>query len=208
MYQIKEPVLEGSQIREILGEEFSSQTNKVIDHIDAHCKIWIERCPFVVISSIDSMGNMDASPKGDPAGFIKVLDPKTLAIPDRIGNHRGDTLFNLLENPSIGMLFIVPMRKEVIRINGHAEIARDPELREMMEVNGHQPDLAIVVRVREAFFHCGKSMIRSGMWQPKKWQSIDGLPSYAQALKDHGNLPDLIEDLEEGMAHNETNRLY
>ncbi len=151
---------------------------------------------------------MDASPKGDPAGFVKVLDPKTLAIPDRIGNHGGDTFFNILENPSIGLVFVIPMRKEVIRVNGRATIARDRALRALMEVNGHQPDLAIVVRVQEAFFHCGKSMIRSGMWQPEKWQSVEGLPSYAQALKDHGALPDPIEELENDMAHNETDRLY
>ncbi|AZV79820.1 pyridoxamine 5'-phosphate oxidase family protein [Parasedimentitalea marina] len=208
MYCVKEPITEHEQIREILGEEFASQTAKVIDHIDDHCRLWIERSPFLIVASSDAKGNTDASPKGDPAGFVKVLDAKTLAIPDRIGNHRGDTFFNLLENPSIGLIFIVPGRKEVIRINGQATIARDIELREMMKVNGHQPDLAIIVRVQEAFFHCGKSMIRSGMWQPDKWPSVDGLPSYAQALKDHGALPDHIEDLENRMSHNETDRLY
>jgi len=151
---------------------------------------------------------MDVSPKGDPAGFVKVLDDKSLAIPDRIGNHRGDTLFNLLENPAVAIVFIIPKRKEVIRVNGRAEIARDKELLAQMEVNRHRPDVAIVVRVKEAFFHCGKSMIRSGMWQPENWGSIDGLPSYAEALKDHGSLPDPIDDLEKSMASNETDRLY
>ena len=151
---------------------------------------------------------MDISPKGDPGGFIKVLDSKTLAIPDRIGNHRGDTLFNLLENPAVAVVFMVPKRKEVVRVNGRAEIARDPELLKTMTVNGHQPDLAIIVRVKEAFFHCGKSMIRSGLWQPDMWGSVDGLASYGQAVKDHAELPEPIEAVEQMMADNETDRLY
>lgn len=208
MYQIKNPVTEPAQIREILGEEFISQTKKIINHIDEHCRLWIERSPFAVISSIDGAGNMDISPKGDPGGFIKVLDSKTLAIPDRIGNHRGDTLFNLLENPAVAVVFMVPKRKEVVRVNGRAEIARDPELLKTMTVNGHQPDLAIIVRVKEAFFHCGKSMIRSGLWQPDMWGSVDGLASYGQAVKDHAELPEPIEAVEQMMADNETDRLY
>ena len=151
---------------------------------------------------------MDVSPKGDPAGFVKVLDDKTLAIPDRIGNHRGDTFMNVLENPRIALMCVVPVRKEVVRVAGSAQVVMDDDLLAMMEVNGHKPDLALLVRVEEAFFHCGKSMIRSRMWQPDMWGSIEGLPSYAQALKDHGDLPDPIDDLEDRMAYNETDRLY
>lgn len=208
MYKIKDPITDPAQIREILGEEFNSQTRKIIDHIDDHCRLWIERSPFAVISSIDAAGNMDISPKGDPPGFIKVLDSKTLAIPDRIGNHRGDTLFNLLQNPAVAVVFIVPNRKEVVRVNGYAEIARDPDLLKTMTVNGHQPDLAIVVRVKEAFFHCGKSMIRSHLWQPDKWPDIEGLPTYGRAIKDHADLSVTIEEIERIMGANETDRLY
>jgi PPOX class probable FMN-dependent enzyme len=151
---------------------------------------------------------MDVSPKGDPAGFIKVVDPKTLAVPDRIGNHRGDTFMNVLENPRVGMMLVVPRRKEVVRINGSAEVVMDDELLDLTEVNGHRPDLVLLVRVEEAFFHCGKSMIRSRMWQPEHWGSIDGMPSYAQALKDHGAMDDPLEDIENRMAYNESDRLY
>jgi predicted pyridoxine 5'-phosphate oxidase superfamily flavin-nucleotide-binding protein len=137
-----------------------------------------------------------------------VLDKKTLAIPDRIGNHRGDTFMNVLENPRIALMFVVPVRKEVLRVSGAAQVVMDQDLRKSMEVNGHMPDLALLVRVEEAFFHCGKSMIRSSMWQPDKWGSIAGLPSYAQALKDHGGLPDLVDELEARVTYNETDRLY
>jgi predicted pyridoxine 5'-phosphate oxidase superfamily flavin-nucleotide-binding protein len=137
-----------------------------------------------------------------------VLDTHTLAIPDRLGNHRGDTFFNVLENPSVGLIFIVPRRREVVRVSGVAEIAKDPDLLQTMAINGKVPDLALIVHVKEAFFHCGKAMIRSGMWEPEKWGSIEGLPSYAQALKSHGNLPNDLAALEEIVANNEANRLY
>lgn len=208
MCQPKVTVRTAAEVKAILGADFPSQVAKIIDHIDSHCRAWIERCPFVVISSANAAGAMDVSPKGDPPGFVKVLDNHTIAIPDRIGNHRGDTFMNVLENPSVGIVFIVPKRREVVRVSGMAQVVRDPELLEGMAVNGKLPDLALLVRVREAFFHCGKSMIRSGMWEPDRWAPIDGLPTYAQALKDHGNLPGLLSDIERGVSLNETDRLY
>ncbi len=102
----------------------------------------------------------------------------------------------------------MPKRREVVRVTGMAQVVRDPELLEGMAVNGKLPELALLVRVQEAFFHCGKSMIRSGMWEPDRWGPIDGLPTYAQALKDHGNFPEPLPDFERGVAFNETDRLY
>jgi uncharacterized protein len=208
MYQAKFPIRTAAEAKAILGEDFPSQIAKIIDHIDSHCRAWIERCPFIVVSSANAAGAMDTSPKGDPPGFVKVLDEHTLAIPDRIGNHRGDTFLNVLENPNVGIVFIVPKRREVVRVSGLAQVVKDPELLQGMAIHGKLPDLALLVRVREAFFHCGKSMIRSGMWEPDRWGSIEGLPTYAQALKDHGKLSDSVSDLERRVAYNETDRLY
>lgn len=208
MYEPKVPVTTAAEIKEILGPDFPTQVAKIIDHIDDHCRAWIERCPFIVVSSIGAAGAMDVSPKGDPPGFVRVLDRNTLAIPDRLGNHRGDTFLNVLENPSVGIVFIVPRRREVVRVSGRAQVARDPDLLASMEVNGKVPDLALIVHVNEAFFHCGKAMIRSGMWQPDTWGPIEGLPTYAQALKDHGKLSTDLAELEERVANNEENRLY
>lgn len=208
MYQPKVPITSAGELKSILGPDFPSQIAKVIDHIDAHCKAWIARCPFIVIGSINTAGAMDTSPKGDPPGFVQVLDKHTLAIPDRLGNHRGDTFLNVLENPSVGIIFIIPKRREVVRVSGIASLARDPDLLAEMTVDRKAPDLAMIVRVREAFFHCGKSMIRSGIWQPDRWSSIDGLPTYAQALKDHGALAASLEDLQTGIERNEVQRLY
>jgi uncharacterized protein len=207
VYQPKVPITSAAEVKAILGPDIPSQIAKVIDHIDAHCKAWIERCPFIVISSVNAGGAMDISPKGDPPGFVKVLDKHTLAIPDRLGNHRGDTFLNVLENPSVGIVFIVPKRREVVRVSGMASLARDPELLAEMAVSGKLPDLAMIVRVKEAFFHCGKAMIRSGMWEPHRWGSIDGLPTYAQALKDHGNMANSLEDLQARVERNEE-KLY
>ena len=208
MYQPKVPITTAAEVQAILGPAYENQIAKVINHIDVHCRAWIERCPFIVIASINAAGAMDTSPKGDPPGFVKVIDKHTLAIPDRLGNHRGDTFLNVLENPSVGIVFIVPKRREIVRVSGTASLARDPELLAEMKVNGKAPDLAMIVRVREAFFHCGKSMIRSGMWEPDRWGSIDGLPTYAQALKDHGALSESLESLQARVERNETQRLY
>lgn len=208
MYEAKKPITAASELRELLAPMHPSQVNKSIDHIDVHCRAWLAKTTFVTLASCDARGNMDVSPKGDPAGFIKVLDSKTLAIPDRIGNHRADTFLNVLENPRIGMLCVVPQRKEVVRINGAAQIVRDDNLRDMTEMNGHRPDFVLLVRVEEAFFHCGKSMIRSRMWQPDHWGPIDDLPTYATALKDHGEMDMPLDEIEARMAHNEADRLY
>lgn len=208
MYSATDPIRTRDQLQDLLGEMHPSQVNKIIDHVDAHVAAWLAHTTFVTIASTNAKGAMDVSPKGDPAGFIKVLDRKTLAIPDRIGNNRGDTFFNILENPRIGMLCVVPKRKEVVRINGSAEIVRDAGLCDMTVVNGHRPDLVLLLRVEEAFFHCGKAMIRSRMWQPERWGPIDDLPTYAQALKDHGAMDMPLQDIEARMAFNETGRLY
>jgi PPOX class probable FMN-dependent enzyme len=208
MYQPRMQITSVAEVRAILGSPFPNQVKKIIDHIDGHCREWIARTPFIVISSISAGGAMDVSPKGDPPGFVKVLDNHTIAIPDRSGNGRGDTFLNVLENPSVGIVFMVPKRREVVRVNGSAALARDPNLLNEMAVNGKTPDLVMIVRVREAFFHCGKAMIRSGLWEPERWGSIDGLPTYAQALKDHAASADTVDTIQARIDQNEAERLY
>jgi len=194
------------ELKSIIGMPLESQANKIIDHIDDHCKRWIERCPFIVMASASAEGAMDISPKGDPAGFVRVLDRHTLVIPDRPGNRRSDTFLNVLENPNVGIIFIVPRRGETLRVSGEARIVRDTSLLQTMAIQNKAPQLALLVRVNEAFFHCGKSMIRSRLWQPDAWPSIDGLPTYAQALADHANEPE--EAMQEIVTRNERERLY
>lgn len=207
-YLPEQVVTSVDEVATILGEQFDSQVHKVIDHIDEHCRAWIERSPFVVVSSASATGAMDVSPKGDPAGFVRVLDPKTLAVPDRPGNHRGDTFRNVLENPHVGLMFIVPRRREVVRVSGTALIVKDEPLLRSMAVRDKVPCLALLVRVEEAMFHCGKSMIRSHMWEPELWGPIEGLPTYGRALVDHGALDTPLADMERMTDLNEAYRLY
>ncbi len=207
-YQPEHVVTTAEEIAATVGEQFESQVNKVIDHIDDHCRAWNERSPFVVVSSASARGAMDVSPKGDPPGFVRVLDPATLAVPDRPGNHRTDTFLNVLENPNVGLMFVVPKRREVVRVSGTAVVVKDPSLLESMAVGDKVPTLALLVNVREAMFHCGKSMIRSHMWEPDLWGPIDGLPTYGRALVDHGNLDRSVEEMERTTDLNEKHRLY
>lgn len=208
MYEPRDVITREAQIREVIPGTFERQVKKVIDHIDDHVRNWIERSPFVTIATYASDGGVDISPKGDPAGFVKVLDAKTLAVPDRPGNHRFDSFLNIMETGRIGLMFLVPNRLEVVRVSGHAQVVRDAELRAGMAVDGKIPDFAIVVRVEEAFFHCGKAVIRSALWEPEKAVSVDGLPTYGRALKDHGNLDTPLEVVERQTEDNLKYRLY
>ena len=207
-YTPQQVVTTAAEVEAILGEQFESQVNKVIDHIDEHCRAWIERSPFVVVTSASANGAMDVSPKGDPPGFVKVLDEKTLAVPDRPGNHRGDTFRNVVENPHVGLMFVVPMRREVVRVAGTAVVLKDEELLQSMAVGDKVPTLALLVHVQEAMFHCGKSMIRSHLWEPELWGPVDGLPTYGRALVDHAALDHPVEAVEHLMDLNEQYRLY
>ncbi len=208
MYEPKQVVSTEAEIREVLGEVLYSQDTKCIDHIDEHCRVWIERSTFVVLSTINKSGQVDVAPKGDPSGSWKVLDSHTIAIPDRLGNNRADTFTNILENPRIGLMFVVPNRREVVRVSGSALIVKDSDLLESMTINGKLPNFAIIVRVEEAMFHCGKSMIRSNLWNPAKWESVEGLPTYGQALVDHGKLSISVEDMQTGLDQNAVESLY
>lgn len=208
MYQPKKPITTSEDVQRILGEKFESQEQKAIDHIDDICREWIERSPFVTIATVNRQGQIDVAPKGDPAGFVKILDEKTLAIPDRLGNNRGDTLHNVIDNPRVGLMFVIPMRNEVVRVSGAGQICQDDDILETMIVNNKKPDMALLVHVEEAMYHCGKSMIRSKMWKPDEWQSIEGLPSYAHAVKKHASMTESLEYVEAMMKYNDEERLY
>ena len=197
-----------NQIRSVIDGIHDAQKGKVLDHIDDHCRIWIERSPFLVMSTVDTAGHLDTSPKGDPAGFVKVIDDKTLAIPDRPGNHRFDSFQNILQTGRIGIVFLVPNRNEVVRVNGSAQIVRDADLRESMAINGRIPAFAILVRVEEAFYHCGKAIIRSKLWKPDQAAPTDGLPTYGEALFDQSPSALSQEEIEARLKHNDENRLY
>ena len=196
------------EVRQIVDGIHAAQRHKVLDHIDDYCRVWIERSPFLVMTTVSHDGKLDASPKGDPAGFVKVLDKNTLAIPDRPGNHRFDSFENIFETGRIGLIFLVPNRNEVVRVNGSAQIVRDRELRESMAINGRVPDFAVLVDVEEAFYHCGKAIIRSKLWSPDQAAPIDGLPTYGEALFAQSQSGLTREEIDARLKHNDENRLY
>jgi PPOX class probable FMN-dependent enzyme len=151
---------------------------------DKHARAFIARSPFLCIGTQNPDGKADVSPRGDPAGFVRVLDPQTLAIPDRPGNNRLDTLVNILANPSVGILFIVPGFDDTLRVNGQASLSTDPDLLASMSVEGRIPKLAIVVEVKEAFLHCAKAFRRSQLWNPDQFQDRREMPSLINIILD------------------------
>ncbi len=157
------------ELRTIIGDVFPGLEDKNIDHLDRFAREFIARCPFIVLTTADSTGRCDASPKGDDPGFVKVLDDKTLVIPDRPGNKLAYGHRNIIDNPHIGLIFFIPETNETLRVNGKAQLTADPELLNSLAARGKDAVLGIKVTVEECFFHCGKAFIRSGLWQPKKW---------------------------------------
>ncbi|MFE2956762.1 pyridoxamine 5'-phosphate oxidase family protein [Nocardia tengchongensis] len=179
MSEITDPV----ELRELLGEVAPRPRNKDRYSLHEWDREWIARSPFVVLATSDADGNCDASPKGDPAGFVKVLDDKTIAIPERPGNRRADGYLNILSNPHVGVIFLIPGRGDTLRINGRARLLRDAPYFDDMVVKGHRPILAIEVDIEQIFFHCSKAFMRSGLWKPEQWPE-DTLPGVARLVKD------------------------
>lgn len=207
-YRPKRVVTSIEQIKAVLPGIHPAQTAKVIDHIDPLCQAWIAASPYMVMSTVDADGRLDTSPKGDPAGFVKVLDSQTLAIPDRPGNHRFDSFRNILQTGRVGLMFLVPNRNEVVRVTGRAQIVQDEDLRARMAIKERIPDFAILVDVEEACYHCGKASIRSRLWHPEEAADASHLPSYADALYAHTQAVLPHEEIAARLKHNDQNRLY
>jgi len=165
------------QLRAQYGETHAIAVKKCLSGLDEYCREYISRSPFLCLSTQSANGTADVSPRGDPPGFVKILDEKTLALPDRPGNNRLDSLSNIISNPAIGLLFIVPGFDDTLRVNGNAFLTHEPELLSSLAVNGRTPTLAIIVEVKEAFLHCAKAFRRSKLWQSDHWQDRKQLPS-------------------------------
>jgi uncharacterized protein len=157
---------------------------KSLGILDPHARDFIRRSPFLTIGTQNRDGRADVSPRGDPAGFVTVVDDRTLAIPDRPGNNRLDTLSNILANPNVGLLFMVPGFDDTLRVNGTASLSTDPKLLQAMAVNDRVPTLAIVVSVSEVFLHCAKAFRRSRLWDPEARQDRKEMPSLLKMILD------------------------
>jgi PPOX class probable FMN-dependent enzyme len=177
--------------------------------LDAHCRAFIAQSPLLLMATADAHGRCDVSPKGDVPGFVHVLDEHRLTIPDRPGNKRMDGMQNLLTNPHVGLIFLVPGRDDTLRVNGRGWITRDPEILGRSTVQGKAPLLSIGIEVEQCFFHCAKAFIRSHLWAHERWPARDSLPSFACMLFDQIQPAGVtLEDYERDIAESNVTRLY
>jgi PPOX class probable FMN-dependent enzyme len=165
----KHQVRTRQELRELIGEPIDVVKDKKSDRLEDDMKAFISTSSLIFISTIDATGIPDISPKGDPAGFVFIEGDSTIHIPDRPGNRLMYGFNNILDNPSIGVIFVTPNSRETLRIKGKAAIHKDPELLEKMSVNGKPALLSTSIQIEECFFHCGKAMIRSDIWNPESW---------------------------------------
>jgi PPOX class probable FMN-dependent enzyme len=181
-------------LRDIMGHPNERAVKKQQSALDAHCRNFIARSPFLLLATTSASGACDVSPKGDAPGFVTVLDDKTIAIPDRRGNKRLDGLTNILDNPHAGTIFLIPGVGETLRVNGTARIVQDEWLLEQMAVQGSRPQVAIVISVEECFLHCPKAFLRSDLWNPKHFAEKGDLPTIARVVTDQIRPPGMSDE--------------
>jgi hypothetical protein len=182
---------------------------KQLDRLDAHCRNFLAYSPFAVIGSTRPGRGTDVSPRGDAPGFARVLDDHTIAIPDRPGNNRLDTLSNIVTDADVGLLFFIPGIDETLRINGTAKLSRDTELLSAAAVRGREPRLVILVTVREAFLHCGKALKRSRLWHDDYRVDKKSFPSLGRMIVEQTKPKDVtVEQAETFIAENYVTGLY
>ena len=195
-----------AEVRTLYGEPNPRVIAKQLTRLDHHARGFIALSPFLVIASADGEGRFDATPRGDAPGFVAVLGDARLAIPDRIGNRRLDTVMNVVANPRVGLVFLVPGIDETLRVNGRAGLSREGDLLAAMAVRGKPPTAALVVEVEEVFFHCGKALMRSELWNPEKTVPRSAFPSLGSILSDQLALG--REEAETWIADSYAKRLY
>ena len=201
------PVSSEAELRDLLGEPSQRAATKERARLHLRDREWLAASPFCLIATADAAGNCDDSPKGDPPGFTYVIDGTTIAIPDRPGNRRADGFRNVLANPHVGTIYLVPGRTETLRINGTARLVRDAPFFGDMIVKGHRPRLALVIEIETIFFHCAKAFMRSALWQPETWHP-DVLPPHAAIVKSVQDTPETLEELRRYYGPEYADRLY
>jgi uncharacterized protein len=200
-------ITDEAELRALLGEPGQRAATKDRTALKPADRDWLAASPFCLIATAGPDGSCDVSPKGDPPGFVHVIDDTTIAVPDRPGNKRVDGFRNILANPHVGLLFLVPGRGETLRINGRARLVREAPCFDELIVNGHRPDLALIVHIEQIFFHCAKSFLRSKLWQPASWHP-DDLPSHASLVKSVQETPETLAELEAHYGPEYATRLY
>jgi PPOX class probable FMN-dependent enzyme len=196
-----------TELRELYGlpqQRAATKERTALHQVD---RDWLAASPFCLIATAGPDGTCDVSPKGDPAGFTHVIDDVTIAIPDRPGNKRVDGFRNVLANPHVGLLYLVPGRGDTLRVNGRARLVSEAPYFDAMVVKGHRPRIAMIVHIEQIFFHCAKAFMRSGLWEPQTWRP-DALPPHAAMVKAVQDIPETLEQLQDYYGPSYAERLY
>lgn len=205
----KDSLSSEEELRAILGYPSEVVKKKTIHHLDQHCCDYISLSPLLFISTSDDQGLCDVSPRGDAPGSVFVIDDKHFVIPERPGNRRIDSLRNILANPRVGIIFIIPGLEETLRINGKACVIKDEHILEQMKAKDKKPLLGIGVEVEECFIHCAKAFKRSKLWDHQSWINTDSLPSIPKMVAAHVNSSEFTEEvIEKGLQESYEKRLY
>jgi PPOX class probable FMN-dependent enzyme len=188
---MRREVTSAEDLRAIVGEPNAYVVNKVKSRLSEAQQDWLAHSPLGFVATTDADGRVDVSPKGDPPGFVHVIDDATIAIPERPGNKRVDGYLNVLERPHVGTVFLIPGRGDTLRINGTARVLADADYFDALIVDGKRPILALEIAVEEVFFHCGKAFLRSNTWKPETWDptAVPSVAKLAKAIK-----PDMTDE--------------
>lgn len=185
-------ITDAAELQNMVGEPHEHVRNKAISFVDSHVEHFLSMSPLFFLSSSDREGRSDVSPRGDEAGFVKVLDPHRLVYPERPGNRRIDSLLNILTHPGVGMLFLIPGMNEVLRINGTASITKDEEFINSMGWTGKTIGAAVIVEVNECFIHCPRAFKQAGLWSSETWVDKESLPSSMDMFRAHLQINGLL----------------
>ena len=196
-------------LRELLGEPVHELVVvKSTPVLTAPLQHYIERSPFACLATYGADGSCDLSPRGDPPGFIKVIDEKTLFLPERPGNKRLDSVINIIHQPQLSLLFLIPGTLETVRVNGTGIVTTDPELLALCPVNDKLPELGVLITVKESFAHCSKAFRRSKLWS-EDYKAKEGVPTLAEMMSGHLDLDQAVsKELEEGIEEDVQTRMY
>jgi PPOX class probable FMN-dependent enzyme len=188
------------ELRALYRQPSEGAVRKELRRLDAHARNFLARSPFVLIGSQDQENNADVTPRGDRPGFVAVLDDVTLAIPDRPGNNRLDTWENVVQNPAVGLIFLIPGMDETLRINGEGRLTADVGLRERLAVDGKPALAVLVVKIRAIYMHCAKAFMRSQLWKAETWPDRSEMPTLGQIIRDQLALSESSEELDASLA--------
>ena len=207
-YAFRSVLSSEDELRALIGQPSEIAVTKQICSLDARCRAFIAHSPYLLLGTSDGVGQCDVTPKGDAAGFVLVLDDTHLLIPDRPGNKRIDGMRNILVNPHVALLFMVPGRDETLRVNGHAWLVRDEELLARVAAGSRRPQIAIGIEVDKVFMHCGKASLRSNLWQSERWPEVSDLASAACMLLEHARPASMTLEQMKRRLEDDKNRLY